>query len=171
MKIKVKTILFFIVLLMALYQDFPLVNIFGEIARSPIIFLTVPMLLYILIHQKLIVSKYVRYFIYYILYLLLISLIFLPIVYYSNGSFLIIKENIILKAIKLFVYPVSILIFYQFVYMLFKTGKSSFESFFNALFSLQVLLVVYLFFEVIYLKRETIFASFLHSDNLKYYRV
>jgi len=171
MKIKIKTLLFFVVLLLALYQDFPLVNIFGEIARSPIIFLTLPMLIYILMHQKLILSKYTRYFMYYILYALIISLIFIPIVYYLNGSFLIIKENIILKAIKLFVYPLSILIFYQFVYMLFSSGKNSFDYFFNALFTLQILLAVYLFFEVIFLKKETIFASFLHSDNLKYYRV
>lgn len=171
MKIKIKTLLFFVVLLLALYQDFPLVNIFGEIARSPIIFLTIPMLIYILMHQKLILSKYTRYFMYYILYALIISLIFIPIVYYLNGSFLIIKENIILKAIKLFVYPLSILIFYQFVYMLFSSGKNSFDYFFNALFTLQILLAVYLFFEVIFLKKETIFASFLHSDNLKYYRV
>ncbi|MDQ1168097.1 hypothetical protein [Flavobacterium sp. SORGH_AS_0622] len=171
MKIKIKTLLFFVVLLLALYQDFPLVNIFGEIARSPIIFLTIPMLIYILMHQKLILSKYTRYFMYYILYVLIISLIFIPIVYYLNGSFLIIKENIILKAIKLFVYPLSILIFYQFVYMLFSSGKNSFDYFFNAVFTLQVLLAVYLFFEVIFLKKETIFASFLHSDNLKYYRV
>jgi len=171
MKIKIKTLLFFVVLLLALYQDFPLVNIFGEIARSPLIFLTLPMLIYILMHQKLILSKYTRYFMYYILYALIISLIFIPIVYYLNGSFLIIKENIILKAIKLFVYPLSILIFYQFVYMLFSSGKNSFDYFFNALFTLQILLAVYLFFEVIFLKKETIFASFLHSDNLKYYRV
>jgi len=171
MKIKIKTLLFFVVLLLALYQDFPLVNIFGEIARSPLIFLTLPMLIYILMHQKLILSKYTRYFMYYILYALIISLIFIPIVYYLNGSFLIIKENIILKAIKLFVYPLSILIFYQFVYMLFSSGKNSFDYFFNALFRLQILLAVYLFFEVIFLKKETIFASFLHSDNLKYYRV
>jgi hypothetical protein len=171
MKIKIKTLLFFVVLLLALYQDFLLVNIFGEIARSPLIFLTLPMLIYILMHQKLILSKYTRYFMYYILYALIISLIFIPIVYYLNGSFLIIKENIILKAIKLFVYPLSILIFYQFVYMLFSSGKNSFDYFFNALFTLQILLAVYLFFEVIFLKKETIFASFLHSDNLKYYRV
>lgn len=171
MKIKIKTVVFFVVLLMALYQDFPLVNVFGEIARSPIIFLTLPMLIYILMHQKLILSKYTRYFMYYIFYVFIVSLVFIPIVYYLNGSFLIIKENIILKAIKLFVYPVSILIFYQFVYMLFNSGKNSFNYFFNALFSLQVLFAVYLFFEVIFLKKETIFASFLHSDNLKYYRV
>lgn len=171
MKIKIKTIVFFIVLLLALYQDFPLVNVFGEIARSPIIFLTIPMLIYILMHQKLTLSKYMRYFIYYILYVFIVTIIFIPIVYYLNGSFLVIKENIVLKAVKLFVYPFSILIFYQFVYILFSSGRNSFDYFFNALFSLQVLLAVYLFFEVIFLKKETIFASFMHSDNIKYYRV
>jgi len=171
MKIKVKTLVFFIVLLLALYQDFPLVNVFGEIARAPIIFLSIPMLVYLLLHQKLILSKYTRYFIYYITYLLLISIIFVPIVYYFNGSVISLRENIIVKMIKLFAYPVCILIFYQFVYVLFTSGKNSFNYFFNALFSLQVIIAAYLFFEVIFLKRETIFASFLHSDNLKYYRV
>lgn len=171
MKIKVKTLLFFIVLLLALYQDFPLVNFFGEIARSPIIFLTIPMLAYIVMHQKLTLSKYTRYFIYYILYVLIISLIFIPIVYFDNGSLLALGENIIVKMIKLFVYPLCILVFYQFVYLLLSQGKNSFDYFFNALFCLQIIIAVYLFFEVIFLKRETIFASFLHSDNLKYYRV
>ena len=72
MKINIKTLLFFIVLLSALYQDFPLVNVFGEIARSPIVLLTIPMLIYIMMHQKLILSKYTRYFIYYIFYLIII---------------------------------------------------------------------------------------------------
>ncbi len=171
MKIKVKTLLFFIVLLLALYQDFPLVNFFGEIARSPIIFLTIPMLVYILMYQKLILSKYTRYLIYYIIYVLIISLLFIPIVYYNNGSLVALKANIIVKMIKLFVYPLCILIFYQFAYLLFSKEKNSFNYFFNALFSLQILITFYLFFEVIFLKRETIFASFLHSDNLKYYRV
>lgn len=171
MKIKVKTVVFFIVLLLAIYQDFPLVKMFGEIARSPIIFLTIPMLVYLLMHQKLVLSKYTRYFIWYLCYVILISLIFLPIVYYYNGSFLVLKQNIIFKTIKLLAYPVSILIFYQFVYTLFSTGKNSFNSFFNALFTIQILIAVYLFFEVIFLKKQTIFASFLHSDALKYYRV
>ena len=171
MKISVKTIVFFIVFLMAIYQDFPLVNVFGEIARSPIVFLTLPMLLYLLSCQKLILSQYTRYFIYYLLYLILISLIFILIVYYSNGSFLVLKENIIIKAIKLFVYPISILIFYQFVYTLLRNGKNSFNSLFNAIFSIQILIGIYLIFEIFFLKKATIFASFLHSNNIKYYRV
>lgn len=171
MKISVKTLVFFIVLLMAMYQDFPLVNIFGEIARSPIVFFTLPMLLYLLMHQKLIFSKYTRYFIYYLFYLILLSVIFLPIVYFANGSFLVLKENIILKAIKLLVYPISILIFYQFVYTLLISGKNSFNSLFNAVFSVQILTGIYLIFEVFFLKKALIFASFLHSNNIKYYRV
>jgi hypothetical protein len=171
MKIKVKTVLFFIVLILAIYQDFPLVNVFGEIARSPIIFLTIPMLLYVLGQQKLVLSKYTRYIIYYIIYLILISLVFLPIVYYLNGSFIVLRESILLKAIKLLVYPISILIFYQFVYTLFTTGKNSFNCFFTAISSIQILLAVYLFFEVIFLKKETHFASILHSGVIKYYRV
>ena len=171
MKISVKTIVLFIILLLAIYQDFPLVNVFGEIARSPIVFLTLPMLLYLLIHQKLILSKYTRYFMYYILYLILITLIFLPIVYFSNGSLLVLEENIIIKSLKLLVYSVSILIFYQFVYTLLNNGKNSFNSLFNAIFSIQILIGIYLIFEIFFLKKATVFATFLHSNDIKYYRV
>ena len=171
MKINVKTIIIFFILLLAIYQDFPLVNVFGEIARSPIVFLIPPMLYYIFSFQKIKISKYTRYFIYYLFYLVLVTIIYLTIVFYLNGSFLILRENIIIKSIKLFTYPISALIFYQFTYTFLSRGKDIFNSLFNAIFSIQLILAVYLFFEVIFLKTSTIFLSFLHSNSLKYYRV
>ena len=171
MKINVKTLVFFFLLLLAIYQDFPLVNVFGEIARSPIIFLTPLMLLYLLMLQKITISSYAKYFIYYILYLILITLLYLVIVFCINGSFLVLGENILIKSVKLLVYPISALIFYQFTYTYLSKGKNTFNSLFNAIFCIQIILAIYLFFEVIYLKTNTVFLSFLHSDSLKYYRV
>lgn len=171
MKIKINTLLFFIVILLAIYQDFPLVNTFGELARSPIVFITVPMLVYLLLQSKIVFSKYTLYYIYYIGYLGILSLLFLPLVYYYNESFVVLRENIVIKSIKLLTYPLVILIFYQFILTLFRKSKSSFDSFFNALFIIQILIAIFLFFEVIFLKKSTLFASFLHANDIKYYRV
>lgn len=156
---------------MAIYQDFPLVNVFGEIARSPIVFIALPILVYLVLQSKVVLSRYTQYYLLYVAYLILISLIFLPIVYFQNKSVLVLNENLVIKSIKLLVYPTVILIFYQFILTFFNRSKDSFDSFFKALFLIQIFLAIYLFFEVLFLKKDVLFASFLHSDNLKYYRV
>ena len=171
MRINTITILLFGILFLAIYQDFPLVTVFGEIARSPIIFVIPIMLIYLMSFKKIMVSKYMEYFIYYVLYLIIISLIFIPILYFLNGSLIFLKENVILKTIKMSVYPLSALVFYQFVYTILSRGKDTLNSLFKAVFCLQVLVAIYLLFEVFFLKRATIFLSFLHVDPSKYYRV
>lgn len=171
MKIKLNTLVFFVIILLAIYQDFPLVNVFGEIARSPIVFIALPMLVYLVLQSKVVLSRYTQYYLLYVTYLILITLIFLPIVYFQNKSVLVLNENIVIKSIKLLAYPTVILIFYQFVLTFFSRSKDSFDSFFNALFFIQILLTIFLFFEVIFLKKNTLFASFLHADDIKYYRV
>ena len=171
MRINRITILLFGILFFAIYQDFPLVIVFGEIARSPIIFAIPLMLIYLMSFKKIMVSNYTKYFIYYVLYLMLISLVFIPILYFLNGSFIFLKENLILKTLKMSVYPLSALVFYQFVYTILSRGKDTLNSLFKAIFCLQVLVAIYLLFEVFFLKRTTIFMSFLHVDPSKYYRV
>jgi hypothetical protein len=171
MKINTITILLFGILFLAIYQDFPLVAVFGEIARSPIIFVIPLMLIYLMSLKKIMVSNYTEYFIYYVLYLMFISLVFIPILYFLNGSLIFLKENLILKTIKMSVYPLSALVFYQFVYTILSRGKDTLKSLFKAIFCLQVFVAIYLLFEVFFLKRTTIFMSFLHVDPSKYYRV
>jgi hypothetical protein len=171
MRINTITILLFGILFLAIYQDFPLVTVFGEIARSPIIFVIPLMLVYLMSLKKIMVSNYTEYFIYYVLYLMLISLFFIPILYFLNGSLIFLKENLILKTIKMSVYPLSALVFYQFVYTILSRGKDTLNSLFRAVFCLQVFVAIYLLFEVFFLKRTTIFMPFFHVDSFKYYRV
>jgi hypothetical protein len=171
MRINTIMILLFGILFLAIYQDFPLVTIFGEIARSPIIFVVPLMLFYLMSIKRIMVSNYIAYFIYYLLYLILITLVFIPIIYFLNGSLIFLKENLILKTIKMCVYPLSALIFYQFVYTILSRGTNTLNSLFKAIFYLQVFLAIYLLFEVFFLKKTTIFMSFLHANPLKYYRV
>ena len=67
----------FFILLLSVYQDFPLVNVFGKIARSPIVFLTPLLLLYLLKNSKIQISVYTKYLTFYILYLIIITIIYL----------------------------------------------------------------------------------------------
>src|SRR5690606_22464599 len=105
-KKQIKPILFFILILFfATYQDFPLVNRFGEIARSPMVFVAPFMLVYIFSHKKIVFSKYLSYWISYVLYLTILSFICLYIVKTINGSIYVFYENLFIKTLKMLVYP------------------------------------------------------------------
>ena len=90
----------FFVLLISIYQDFPLINYFGEIARTPVIFVTPFLLLYFLKNKKIYVSEYSKIFIIYILYLILISCIYTIFVVLKKQTIYIFDENILIKNIK-----------------------------------------------------------------------
>ena len=74
--IKLISILVFLVLLSSIYQDFPLINTYGELARSPVVFFTPFMLMYLGLFKRIFISQYVKVFMLYIAYLIVISVIF-----------------------------------------------------------------------------------------------
>jgi hypothetical protein len=80
-------------------------------------------------------------------------------------------ENIIYKSVKMSLYPIVILIYYQFIYTFLSQDEARFEMLFRAMLGILILLVCYLVFEVKFLKTEEIFASILHSNSEKYWRV
>mgnify|MGYP006095017107 CR=1 FL=1 len=166
-----RTIFLFCLLLVSVYQDFPLVNYFGEIARSPIVFLTPLFLIYILKNKKIEISFYTKYFIFYILYLILVTIVHVLWIVIFKQEVYFLGENIILKSIKMSLYPVIILIYYQFVFMFLNKDETRFEILFRAMSGMLLLLVIYLVFEMYFLKKEDIFAAFIHSDSEKYWRV
>lgn len=167
-----KYIFFFLMLLfLATYQDFPMMNVFGEIARSPVIFCTPFMLVYIFAHQRIIISKNLSYWIYYVLYVLLISIAYLVIVYYLNNSIEVFYENLIIKTLKMSAYPIVGIIFYQFIYAYLKQLKHPLYVMFHAVLLLQIFTVFWLALEIYFLKKPIEFMSFIHANPQKYWRI
>lgn len=167
-----KTALLLLLLLFCtFYQDFPLVNFFGEIARTPIFIVVPPMLFYLLSFKRLVLSNYTKYFIYYILYLFVISAIHLIYLVLSEQTFTFLRENIILKTIKMSIYPIIALIYYQFFCTFLKRGEDTLNNLFDALYILQIFFAIYLLFEIYFLKSPTIFLPFLHSISDKFWKV
>lgn len=162
---------FLILLFLATYQDFPLMNVFGEIARSPVIFFSPLMLLYIFSHQKIIVSKNLSYWMYYVLYIIAISIVYLGVVYYINDSMEVFYENLIIKTLKMSAYPIVGIIFYQFVYAYLKQLKHPLYVVFHAILLMQLFTVAWLALEIYFLKKPIEFMSFIHANPEKYWRI
>lgn len=168
---KKSTILLILILFCTFYQDFPLVNVFGEIARTPIFLLVVPMLIYIFSFKKVVVSSYTKYFIYYLIYLFVVSGIYLLYIIIVNQKIEFLNENIITKTIKMSIYPVIALIYYQFIYAYLKNGSEKLNALFNAVFFLQIFFSIFSIFEIYSLKKSTIFLPFLHALPDKFWKV
>lgn len=168
---KLKVAILTLLLILVTYQDFPLVNYFGEIARSPIVFLTPLILGYLLLFKKLSISNYTKEYLVYIGYLILISAVYTIIVIVKNQSIYILGENILVKNIKMLAYPLVTILFYQFVYTLFYTNKLSFNDLFKAVFIVQLFLLLFLFFEAKVYKTNEVFLPFLHASPEKYWRI
>lgn len=171
MKNTIKIFCLFCLLFLMLYQDFPLINVFGEIARSPIPFLAPFFILYIFSQRNIIISKNAKYLLYYIFYLVLISIFFIGNIYFKEADFNVLGENIIIKSSKMLVYPSMGLIFYVFIYSILRNTKNIESLLFEALKYLQLFYCLFLMIEVYFLKKATIFLPFLHSSSGKYWRV
>ena len=166
-----RSVFLFFILLISVYQDFPLVNVFGEIARSPMVFLTPLLLLYLLKNSKIQISVYTKYLIFYILYLITITTIYLLWVLITKQQLSFLGENIIIKSVKMAIYPLTILIYYQFIYTFLSKDDTRFESLFKAMLALEFFLIIYLLFETHYSKTLEIFMPYLHSNENKYWRI
>lgn len=166
-----RNVFLFFILLISVYQDFPLVNVFGEIARSPMVFLTPLLLLYLLKNSKIQISVYTKYLIFYILYLITITTIYLLWVLITKQQLSFLGENIIIKSVKMAIYPLTILIYYQFIYTFLSKDDTRFESLFKAMLALEFFLIIYLLFETHYSKTLEIFMPYLHSNENKYWRI
>ncbi|MDG1384969.1 MAG: hypothetical protein P8P50_05460 [Flavobacteriaceae bacterium] len=161
----------FFILILSVYQDFPLVNVFGEIARSPIVFLTPLLLLYLLKNSKIQISVYTKYLIFYILYLIIITIIYLLWIFITKQQLFFLGENIVTKSMKMAVYPLTILIYYQFIYTFLNKDTTRFETLFKSMLALEIFLIIYLVFETYYSKTLEIFMPYLHSNEDKYWRI
>jgi len=167
---KLKWLFFFLVLLCAVYQDFPLVNYFGEIAKSPIVFFIPVLVAYIFLKRKMLISEYSKAYVIYLLYLLGISIIYTSYLILKNKSLYVFDENLIVKNIKMILYPICSFIFYQFVYNFLKRNNGL-KQLLKIVLGIQILLIVILIFEAQVYKTREIFLPFLHSNPEKYWRI
>lgn len=110
-------------LLLTVYQDFPLVNVIGEIGRSPIVLL-LPLFVVceaaMLAKHKRVMhgSKLQRYLLFFIVYLSFISVAYV-LAQFLQGSYSFGQENLLGKAIKVLIYFVLILLYVRHMQLLF----------------------------------------------------
>jgi len=171
MTLNKQVFIYFIVLFAAIYQDFPLFNMIGEIGRSPMVLLCPLMLVYLLSNKNIMLSRYVVYFLKFLAYCSLMSLIFLLITYIHYETFVILDENIILKTLRMSVYPIVIVIVYQFFYTYLSNNFHKLKNLFSAVYLIQLFVVLFLALEISYLKKAKIFLPALHTLSTKYWRV
>ncbi len=118
-----------ILLVLTVYQDFPLVNIIGEIGRSPIILLF-PLFVFCEIgllakHKRVMHGSTLQKHIFgFILYLSLITIVYL-LVQFLQGSYSFGSEGLLGKGIKVLVYFVLILLYIRHMQLVFSKIKSS----------------------------------------------
>jgi hypothetical protein len=172
MKIKYNRSIIFLIffLLIAIYQDFPLVNSFGELARSFMFFLVIPMLIYVLSHKKILISKHLSELIYYTIYLCFISVVYIAILFYKEGTFVFLKENVFIKSIKMLAYPIVSIVVYQFSYM-YLSKQNRLNSLFYAVLVLQIFAIIFIVFEYIWIDLSDPFLPFIHANSWKYWRI
>jgi hypothetical protein len=171
MKNKIVHTILFIIIFSMLYQDFPLVNIFGELARTPIIFLIPFFIAYIFSQKNIKFSPNTVYLFILISILFITSTIYGCIIFFKTGSIEILGENIFFKALKMSMYPITALIFYIFIYSIIKNHKNIDLTIYSIFKKLQFFYFILLVVEGIYLKTQTAILPFLHSNPDKYYRI
>lgn len=171
MTLNKQVVIYLIVIFAAIYQDFPLHNFIGEIGKSPVILLVPFMLVYILSNRTIKFSNYTVYYLKYLLYSFIISGVFLLISYIDNKTLVILDENIIIKTVKMSVYPIVIFILYQFFYSYLSNNFNKIKNLFSAVYLTQLFLTLFLTVEIYFLKTAEIFLPIIHTISKKYWRV
>lgn len=163
----------FVLLVLTSYQDSPLAEIFGEIAKSPVFFLFPFFVLFDFIFSSkykstqtyLDINKIFNLFILFFLFSSLINLTYWFV--FKGGSMSYLGENVVLKCFKVLLYYVFFLYLFKFFYISF--------NFFSSLNLLSTLFLFFNIFLLLILIIEIIqmpYAfEFLHLEPTPYYRV
>ena len=158
-------------LTLTVYQDFPLVNRIGEIGRSPVILL----LPWFLLCEIAMLAKYKKvtratklqkYLLAFILYLSFVSLAYV-LFQFLQGSYSFGSENLLVKAAKVLIYFVLILLYIRHMQLVFSKVKSG-KTLYVCFFAVVTLLLAIMIVELIAIPNA--FAS-LHSGSHPYWRV
>ncbi|RKP53842.1 hypothetical protein D7Z26_10610 [Cohnella endophytica] len=158
-------------LVLTVYQDFPLVNVIGEIGRSPVILLF-PLFIFCEIamlakyKRVMLGTKLQKYMLAIIIYLSFVSIAYV-LYEFLQGSYALGTENLLGKAIKVLVYFVLILFYIRHMQLVFsKIG--SYKTLYGCFFAVVTLLAVIMIMELMSIPHA--FAS-LHAGNNPYWRV
>lgn len=160
-----------LLLVLTVYQDFPLVNMIGEIGRSPII-LMFPIFIFCEIallarHKKVMhASMLQKYLFRFILYLSFITITYL-LIQFLQGSYSFGSEGLLGKGIKVLIYFVLILLYIRHMQLVFSKIKS-FKMLYGCFFAVVTLLLVIMILELMSIPNA--FTS-LHAGNNLYWRV
>ncbi|WP_144027293.1 hypothetical protein [Paenibacillus selenitireducens] len=160
-----------ILLVLTVYQDFPLVNVIGEIGRSPIILL-LPLFVFceiaMLAKNKrfMVVSKLQKYLFAFIVYLTFVTLGYI-LVQFLQGSYNFWSESLLGKGIKVLIYFALILLYIRHMQLVF-TKIKSFKLLYASFFAVLSLLLVIMIVELVTLPNA---FTALHSGSNPYWRV
>jgi hypothetical protein len=160
-----------ILLVLTVYQDFPLVNMIGEIGRSPIIVLF-PLFIFCEIamlakyKKVMLTSKLQKYLLAFILYLSFVSIVYV-LVQFIQGSYNFGSENLLGKAIKVLIYFVVILFYIRHMQLVFSKIKS-YKVLFGCFLAVVTLLIIIMILELMSIPNA---LTFLHAGSNPYWRV
>lgn len=160
-----------LLLVLTVYQDFPLVNMIGEIGRSPII-LMFPIFIFCEIallarHKKVMHGSMLQKYLFrFILYLSFITITYL-LIQFLQGSYSFGSEGLLGKGIKVLIYFVLILLYIRHMQLVFSKIKS-FKMLYGCFFAVVTLLLVIMSLELMSIPNA--FTS-LHAGNNLYWRV
>lgn len=160
-----------LLLVLTVYQDFPLANAIGEIGRSPIILLF-PLFIFCEVamlakHKRVMPgTKLQKQLLFIIVYLSFISIAYV-LYEFLQGSYGFGSENLLGKAIKVLIYFVLILFYIRHMQLVFsKIG--SYKTLYGCFFAVVTLLAVIMILELLSIPNA---LASLHSGSGPYWRV
>jgi hypothetical protein len=160
-----------ILLVLTVYQDFPLVNSIGEIGRSPIIVLF-PLFIFCEIamlakyKRVMLTSKLQKYLLAFILYLSFVSIVYV-LVQFLQGNYSFGSENLLGKAVKVLIYFVLILFYIRHMQLVFSKIKS-YQVLYGCFLATVTLLIIIMILELMSIPNA---LTFLHAGSSPYWRV
>ena len=98
-------ILYYLLIVLCIVQDFPLANYIGEYGKSIVGILSIAVLVFCLVkNKKLYVNKTIKTLLGLLIYIIIYNCIMLLFYVFKGSSMEILGENIVIKSIKIFMY-------------------------------------------------------------------
>ncbi|MFD0671479.1 hypothetical protein [Cohnella sp. GCM10027633] len=160
-----------LLLVLTVYQDFPLVNVIGEIGRSPVILLFPLFVLcevaMLAKHKRVVLgTKLQRYMLAIILYLSFVSVAYV-LYQFVQGSYGFGSENLLGKSFKVLIYFILILLYIRHMQLVFSKIRSP-KALYGCFFAVVTLLAAIMALELASIPNA---LSSLHAGNHPYWRV
>lgn len=160
-----------LLLVLTVYQDFPLVNVIGEIGRSPVILL-LPLFVFceaamLAKHKKVMLgTKLQQYMLAIIVYLSFVSIAYV-LFQFLQGSYAFGSENLLGKSVKVLIYFVLILLYIRHMQLVFSKIRSP-KALYGCFFAVVTVLFAIMALELASIPHA---LTSLHAGNHPYWRV